>query len=342
MSATTLRRILCLNLIPNTKGITTKQLCYEIQQEFDTRCLDNAISEQNVLRDIKALQACGFAIVQRRAQGSPGNTNSCWTRAGTIMVAGMPKSVALALKLASEHLDKLMPAGLLDSLQPFFTLADEKLENSKNNKYFSWPEKVRTIPSGFQQLPADLEPAMVEVIYSQALKGEYFEATYTHIDGEKEKGRYAPLGIVNRAKATYVIVLHGLSNTPEQRTLHRFSDATPFGKRTKIPEDFDLDDYIDNNLGLRDLGHEKQFFRALITTETARHYEETPLDCSQVITPADRPGWHTITANLVITNDFSYFLLSYQQEVIVEQPTALRDWMVKKIAGMAKNYQITN
>ena len=350
MPATTLRRILCLGNIPHKDGITTNGLIEKIKQDLTARdgCSDfcGSVTVRNIQRDINKLQECGYLIVQKRSLGDPGNANSTWVNEGKNGLPGMNKTLAIALKLAAEHLKYLLPSETFDALSPYIKEANEALEDSKCKNAHLWADKVRTLPRGFVQQPATMDEKAVNTIFMATLQGLQFKATYTHIntapEDSVEKGSFRPLGIINRGQTIYIVAKARLENRPVALALHRFSNVMPHPQRQPKQVEFDIDSFIkEGQMEITDFGSpDPQDFKALITNETANHYRETPLHETQTLRSSNRPGWTEITANCIISRQLAYFLLSYQSEVIVEEPPPLRRGMIEKISAMAGNYGV--
>jgi predicted DNA-binding transcriptional regulator YafY len=119
---------------------------------------------------------------------------------------------------------------------------------------------------------------------------------------------------------------------PLLTALHRYSDVKLLDEAIRKVPGFDIDEYIaEGNLGPKNSGDGLKKFKAKIYKTTATHLVETPIHSAQKISAPNEDGGRTITAELPITHEFRYFLMSYHAEVIVEKPISLRNWMKESV-----------
>jgi predicted DNA-binding transcriptional regulator YafY len=334
MADTTYRKLMCLELLPvKPRRISTAELCRQIESR-DVE-LKKGASERNIQRDMNDLISKGFSITYLKDDNGEGFSGNGWafTSKQKLPVFGMDQYVALSIYMAYKYLAPVMAPAMLEHLEPYLCKAEEKLEEHRSTIVSSWRDKVRISTSVFYQQPAKVDPEVEEIIYKATLNEKMFEGYfYNKVEGTTNKHRFSPLGIIHRDKATYLITTFDGGKKIHQLPFHRFTQLSSFTSKVKVPENFNIEDYTHHREG------SVEVFRALITDETAEHYIETPLDKSQVIEESDRNGWKIITATLPITLAFKYLILSYQAEVIVQEPSSMRDWMKDKIHNMHKNY----
>jgi predicted DNA-binding transcriptional regulator YafY len=348
MTDATNRRIMCLELIPvQPKRISTAELVEIVNsRKIEQGEFKREVSSRTIQRDMNALMSANFPIVYLKDERDPRKLSSsysategerpggwAYTSKHQLPVFGMDQYVALSIYMAYKYLAPVMAPAMLEHLEPYVCKAEEKLEEHRSTIVSSWRDKVRISTSVFYQQPAKVDPEVEEIIYKATLNEKMFEGYfYNKVEGTTNKHRFSPLGIIHRDKATYLITTFDGGKKIHQLPFHRFTRLSSFTAKVKVPENFNIEDYTHHREG------SVEVFRALITNETAEHYIETPLDKSQVIEESDRNGWKIITATLPITLAFKYFILSYQAEVIVQEPSSMRDWMKDKIHNMHKNY----
>ena len=310
-----LRYFEMLRLIPKEpQSISTPQLLEKLQsQGYD-------INLRTVQRDLNELSASHLFPFVSTEDTKP----LCWFwRQGfeRLQLPVMTAEEALTFRLVEKFLDPLLPLSVKDQLNDYFQLADHTLKASPLS---NWLDKVRIIPNGQGFRPAQIKAGVVHVIYQALLKNQYFSASYERADEVIKHYEVNPLGLVFRSNTIYLVAT--LREYPDirQLALHRFKTAELLDKPAKIPDDFNLDHYIDqgefdypytdNNLNLK----------IKINAYMKKYLTETPLSEEQCFVQLNE-DFYQLNAIVKDTEQLRWWLLSFSTAVEVLEPIELRE-----------------
>lgn len=272
-----LRQLTMLRLIPRyPQKITVTQLVERLANE------GFIVSKRTVERDIQAMSSL-FPLASDDRNKPYGWS---WVKdAPVIDLPALNASEALTLKLAEEYLVKLMPASMVQQLQPYFKAAEQTLsQHAHKTQLASWPEKIAVVLPTQPLLPPKIDPAISAIVDAAVLKESQLSVEYLNRGETNPKNlTLHPLGIILRGQISYLCCT--VFNYDEIRLLaiHRIKAAVILELPAKRPHDFNLNLYA--NSGALGFGSDELIDITLrFTKEAGMHLYETPLSENQVIT----------------------------------------------------------
>ena len=239
-------------------------------------------------------------------------------------IPGLDPQAALVFKMAEQHLQKILPASTLATLQPWFRAANGTLE-SQTNGVGNWSNKVRTIPSGPPLLPPHIDSDVQAAIYQGLLEERQVSLNYkARGSAEAKHHEINPLALIQRGNLLYIICTLGQYTNPIQLLMHRIESASVLiDQPSTLPPDFSVDDYIaSGELGYR-VGEPFQLI-ADFDADLAQIFYETPLSKDQEIRTT-RGSKVQLTATVPDTMELRGWLRGFGAKVTVIEPRHLLD-----------------
>ncbi|MCP4753903.1 MAG: WYL domain-containing protein, partial [Proteobacteria bacterium] len=187
-----------------------------------------------------------------------------------------------------------------------------------------WHEKIRIIPRGQGLIPAPVDPKVLEVVYEALLQERQFQAEYRAREASASKTyRVHPLGLVFRHEIVYLVCTIKDYDDVVHLALHRFKSAEPIPAKRRIPDAFDLDEFIGRGEFSYPVKDEPIRLEAAFEKTAAAHLYETPLSEDQVLKEQD-DGSVLLTATVKNTSELRWWLLGFGDKVEVLKPLKLR------------------
>lgn len=316
-SDTQLRQWTMLGLIPrHPRQISARDITRRLISEgFD-------VSKRTVERDLISFSAI-FPLISNERSKPYGWS---WSKdAEAFALPTMSPIQALTLELAHEHLSSLLPASLLQSLDPYFKCAQGVLSSGDSvKKLADWREKVAIVPASQPLIPPNYPEEVIEAVHSSLLSEHQLEINYTYRSQVEAKTYLVhPLGIVQRGAVTYLVVTLYDYKDIRLLALHRIKQAKVINEPSKKPKGFTLAQYINQGaFGFEENGVIK--LTARFTIPAAEHLWETPLSLDQEIVP-DQPDWVRLRATVADTAQLRWWLRGFGESVEVLKPVSLRN-----------------
>lgn len=239
----------------------------------------------------------------------------------------MGVEAAAALKLILRHVETLLPADLLGSLNLQVERADAVLARARINMPHVRPlnERIRMVPLGHVLQPPKLEPGTLECIFKALRSGAKVRAAYMRQAADQATERdFSVLGLVLRPPKYEVVALTG--DRIYTMLLHRMSGATLLDEEAEWPSGFSLDKWLaDGSSDVLLEGPRQVVLEA--DAGLARSWSQTPLAATQTVEPSACGTYCRITLHLPITQAFRGYLLQFGGKVRVIEPQSLRDWI---------------
>ncbi len=249
----------------------------------------------------------------------------------------MSTDEALTFKLVETFLEPLLPPSIRSHMEEYFKLAEVTL---KASPLACWIDKVRIIPNGLSLLPAEIDAAVLPVIYEALLKDHRFVTTYQGRENEAKTYEINPLGLVFRNNVIYLVATVGDYSDIKQFALHRFQHAELSPKKVTIPSGFSLDDYIAQ--GEFDYpvtnSHQDITLKIKITGYMRKHLMETPLSIEQHITELD-DDMYQLVATVKDTEQLRWWIRSFSTNIQVLEPLELRAEFAWEARALNKMYR---
>ena len=250
----------------------------------------------------------------------------------------MDTPTALTFCLVEEYLSDMLPRGVVHHMQPHFQQA-KKVMSSSASELAHWRDRVRVLPR-YQPLHSpQVCSEVVDVLYRGLLQARCLEAMYQPRNGTARVYRLHPLGLAFRDAVVYVVATLWDYEDPLPLALHRFQQAELLDCPARVPDGFDLDDWIRKGGFDYRAGAEPIFLEARFAPDAGYHLRETPLAPDQQLEPeAENPGWLLVRARVEDTHQLRWWLLGFGDKVEVLRPQRLRQEMASVARGLSNLY----
>lgn len=331
MTDTLYRQWVTLRFIPRSPGRSSTRTLFE-----KLRDAGYEVTKRSVERDLEKLSQI-FAFTSE----TEGKTAYWfWPKDAVLMdVPGLDPSAALALTLSRQNLEGLLPASVLNLLNPWFNRASEVLDSHSQQPLGHWKRKVRALARGpnmaIPKVKADVHTAVTEAL----LTGHQLEARYRARGQTRGKEtRLHPLGLVTRDGLMYLVATAWEYPNAYQYALHRFDSAVVTEESVSKPAGFDLDDYIQQQAAFSYPTSGKALkLVADFEPKAAEHVIERPLAGDQ--THHEQPdGRIRIAATVPDTSEIRWWLNGYADRVEIIGPAALRQEFAESVKRMRTFY----
>ena len=254
-------------------------------------------------------------------------------------LAAMDKMEALSLSLAHKFLEPLMPVEGYDRIKNLFDQANNILESSDKSHLKKWRDRVRVLPQTQRLISPSVDQEVQTKIYDALLNGWQLEVQYLKANAKKPERRIVnPLGIVlqgivHRLICTMDSDVENIRHLP----LHRFKGVNANGENLVEPEDFSIDEYLENQ-SLSLLRSKKDLkIEVLFEALAGFHLTETPLSLDQKSIETEG-GKIRITASVADTEQLRWWLFSFGENVEVLKPKSLRDEFKERSRSLNRLY----
>jgi predicted DNA-binding transcriptional regulator YafY len=247
-----------------------------------------------------------------------------WMPGRSLDIPGMTLPEALSLQMTEELLRPLLPAAILQVLEPQFNHAKAKLEAlaEDRNPLARWKDKVRHVPPALPLQPPTIPEGVLETVQEALLHDRQVEAEYQAAHAEQASRLILhPLGLVQRGPVTYLVATAFGYRDVRLYAMHRMLSAETTDRPVRRPGHFDLDAYIAG--GALQFGGGTLQLEAWVGMSLADYIEETPLSEDMQLSPEGEG--QRLTATVADTWQLRWWILSQGSGIVVRKPDALRD-----------------
>lgn len=297
-------------------------------QGFDT-------TERTIQRDLVELSRAFPLVVDERAKPFGWS----WQRdAHSFDLPGLTVSEALTWVLAEQHLQNLLPAAIVEHLQPQFLAAHRRLEaEPQPQRGRSWLDKVRTVPPAQPLIPPAVDADVQRVVSDALMRERQLEIRYRK-KGSKDAEVYRvhPLALIQRGWVIYLYARISDYSDARNLALHRVESATTLEADAVPPPGYDLDDRVSR--GVWGFGPGTMASIELrFTREAGEHLLETPLSADQ--TAIEEGDAIRIRATVSDNPQLRWWLRGFGDGVEVLSPASLRDEMSETARMTLEKYE---
>ncbi len=261
-----------------------------------------------------------------------------WSRsASQFDVPGMDPSTALAFCLARAHLDRVLPAGAVEQLRPWFDSAGRVL-STESTALADWARKIRVVAPMPDRVVPEASPEVRDCVYDGLLLGRQIEVSYGAITRDLEPRTYPvhPLGLVVRDQAVYLVCTVKTYDDARFLALHRIREARLLDKRARVPKDFDLDAMVERELGIR-MGDGMIRLELRVRGLVRRQLEEAPLGKDQKIEGID-DTWVQVSATVRDTVLLRNWIRALGADAAVVLPVEMAEEMRRNAEEVGRIY----
>lgn len=301
---TTILAIELLRRIPRNRKVTAAELHEQLQHAGHGRDL------RTIQRQLEML--CEHFDIECDDRNKP--YGYCWKAlSGGLSLPVLSEQESLLLLLAEEHLNHLLPVGVMKSMDGVFEQARRNIGPSAAEKPSrQWLNKVRVISPTQPTLPPKIENGVFEAV-SNALYGNlWLGVEYRNAAGKSNYAEVMPLGLAQQGVRLYLVCRYKGYEEERILALHRIITVCGTTRTFERPTDFNLEQYeADGKFGF---GRGKRVQLSFcIERETGLQLLESPLAPDQrVDTFADRLE---VTAVVVETVQLHRWLLGFGNKV---------------------------
>lgn len=237
-----------------------------------------------------------------------------------------------------EAVRPLLPGSMLKGLDARFSHARQKLENlSSENKAARWLDKVASVRPDMNLQAPEVPDSILETVQKALLEEYQLQCQYYSAHNDRTVDlTLNPLALIQRGQVAYLIATATPFTDIRQFAVHRFRQANVLDRPAEGLDDFDLQGYLGSD-ALQFGSAEKIELQAWISSNLARRVRETPLSADMTLTGLDHG--HRLQATVSNSWSLRWWLLSQGEELIVEQPPALRQLIARTLSNAAAQYQ---
>ena len=262
-----------------------------------------------------------------------------WPQAmAALDLPGMDSPTALVFTLAEKHLTPVLPSGVIEALEPYFRRALEILSKGTPGKLGEWQRRIKVINRGPALTPPKVDPKIQYAISDALLNNRQIDAEYHARAGTDKNYSLNPYGMVIRDGVVYLVACADDKPEPVHFALHRFDSAVLTDRKSNIPKNFDLSDYVEGSQTFSYPKSGKKIqLKIRIDGEVAKHLAERPLSTDQKLR-FDDDGDAILTAHVHDTSELRWWLLGFGSQVEVLSPRSLRKAMAEESRLMHHQY----
>lgn len=326
------RHWLMLRMIPRKgTGISTVEICSRLKHEDGIET-----TLRTIQRDLIELESL-FPIT------SDGKKPSGWKwtdDAANFDIPNMDPVTALTFRLAGEYLGRMLPKGILSALSPYQKTATQRLENAVDTKLASWPNKVRVMSRNLTTMPPAVSEELAEKVYTALLEEKRFTASYRTVGGKISTYQEVnPLGMAFVDGLTYLIASINQHVDPVLLLLHRFQSIELLDTPVTVPNDFDLDEWVEELLTFP-VGETIRLKARFSRKTDIQRLKESPLSEDQKVKELP-DGLFEMTATVEDTLQLRWWLNGFGSRVEVLAPKPLRQEYIEMARQLSSLYTPT-
>ncbi|AOR72878.1 WYL domain-containing protein [Burkholderia stabilis] len=301
---TTILAIELLRRIPRNRKVTAAELHEQLQHAGLDRDL------RTIQRQLETL--CEHFDIECDDRSKP--YGYCWkSQSSGLSLPVLSEQEALLLLLAQAYLNRLLPAGVMKSMDGFFEQARRNVGPAVAERPSQqWLQKVRVVSPTQPTLPPRIEDGVFDAVSNALYANLWLEVTYQNAAGKSKSAEVMPLGLAQQGVRLYLVCRY--KGYAEERilALHRIVTASATTRPFERPADFNLEQYeADGKFGF---GSGKRVrLRFCIERETGLQLLESPLTPDQEVSTFD--DRLEITAVVVETVQLHRWLLGFGEKV---------------------------
>jgi predicted DNA-binding transcriptional regulator YafY len=220
---------------------------------------------------------------------------------------------SLLLTLAEQHLNNLLPAKLMRSMNSFFAQARSNIgPHSSAKREREWLQKVRVVSETQPLLPPKIKPGVFDEVSNALYANRWLALEYKNAAGKSSQTEVMPLGLAQQGPRLYLVCRFPDYDNERSLALHRITSARATPREFERPKEFDLKKY--DNDGRFGFGEGKQIrltFR--ISKAAGQHLLESPLSLDQQVVELE--DHYEISATVVDSARLQWWLRGFGDAV---------------------------
>ena len=313
---TTLRYLKLLASLPrHPDRIGTKALQGKLERDNP----EYSVSLRTMQRDLERLSSIFPISCIERGRGK----YWFWTEKDALtQIPDMGQPTALALRMAEEYLQAVLPPPTLKLLRPYFRYARAVLADTK---FGAWASKVRIIHRGPDLIPPAVRTEVHDAVYEALLGGKQIRVMYRRRGSTTPIERFLhPAGLVTRTGIVYLVASVGDYSDLRHFALHRMTGAQVLAEKARPASGFSLDRHVRaDDAFAYPLSERPMSLKLLANDAVVEHLSESRLSDDQRITPGP-DGRTLVEATVADTSELRWWLRGFGDHVEVQSPAGLR------------------
>ncbi|RKF36728.1 YafY family protein [Paraburkholderia fungorum] len=301
---TTILALELLRRVPRNRKITASELHEQLLHAGHDRDL------RTIQRQLEVL--CEHFDIECDDRSKP--YGYCWkAQSGGLSLPVLSEQESLLLLLAEEHLNHLLPAGVMKSMDGFFEQARRNFGPAAAEKPSQqWLKKVRVVSPTQPTLPPKIADGVFDAVSNALYANLWLEVEYRNAAGKSRSAEVMPLGLAQQSVRLYLVCRYKGYADERILALHRIIAANVTTRTFERPTEFNLEQYeADGKFGFGSGKRVRLSF--CIDPETGLQLLESPLTTDQtVVAFADRLE---VTAVVVETVQLHRWLLGFGNKV---------------------------
>ena len=284
------------------------------------------VTERTIQRDLNALTEC-FPI-ECNDKGKPYGWRL--SESASFDFSGLAIDEASSLYLIEQVITPLLPAAIIKSLEKRFEQARLKLSSVEKAGMAHIANRYRFVSHGWPLLAPSLDEDILSIIQKAVEKSEIIEVAYTsaaqlieaetsHTIPTPRTMRLHPLALINRGPATYLLATCSDYEDPRLYAVQRISQAQNTHEPARRPENFNLDEWLQQHSGQFGSGESIQL-QAIVSPNLAAILRETPLSHDQTL----EHSTGCLIATVRDTLQLYWWIMSQGENIEIKSPQQLR------------------
>lgn len=279
--------------------------------------LHEQIEAAGLKRDLRTIQrqlevlSVHFAI--DRDDSSKPFTYRWKEQSAGLSLTSLTEQESLLLLLAKRHLEALLPARLMKSMDGFFRQATSRLLDPTQRKLErQWLDKVRIVSVTQPLLPPPIEEGVFEQVSEALYANRWLNVHYRNAAGKDTIADVMPLGLVQQGPRVYLVCRFSGHEQERSLALHRMKSALASSQTFNRPAEFDLARYdADGQFGFGDGKRIRLHFN--ITRDAGQHLLESALSADQKVQMRD--DHMRVSATVIESAQLTWWLQSFGSDV---------------------------
>jgi predicted DNA-binding transcriptional regulator YafY len=317
------RLLSILLLLQTTKRLTARELAARLE-----------VSERTILRDMSALSSAGVPVAAERGAGGGWYLGKAYRT----NLTGLSAAEAEAVFAARRPSHVLKDLGMEQTSEGAFIKLFAALPALSRHGAERAHQRIHVDAPGWKAAAASPEETRhLPELYQAVCRERRVRFTYRRGDGEASERVAAPLGLVAKGRAWYLV---GRMDGGDLRSyrVSRIEAATVTDDPFARPPDFDLAEYWERS--------QREFKGALpryvatlrVAPRLADELRRTPFVRVESFSGVGPDGWAEVTADFEVSGTARAFALSHGADVEVLAPPELRAEVRAEVARMAAVY----
>lgn len=287
------------------------------KRKVSAKDLYEQLSNTEVSRDLRTIQRqlemlSEYFDIERDDSSKP--FQYCWKeRSQGMALMSLTEQESLMLALAEQHLQSLLPASLMKSMEGFFKQAHTNLDSETSAKRErEWLSKIRVVSTTQPLLPPKIKPGVFEQVSNALYSNLWLKVHYKNAAGKSTEAEVMPLGLAQQGPRLYLVCRFRGYDNERSLALHRIDTAQATEFTFERPKDFDLEKF--DNDGRFGYGEGKLISLTFhIEKEAGFHLLETPLSKDQQV--KELKDAYEIIATVVDTAQLDWWLRGFGDAV---------------------------